>query len=316
MNQILSFQSSENGQRQIRKNVRSFAVFIILFALILIGEGGWRLYQNKNKKVYIDTPTINITRNGAKTILDISSDIGIQKIFYTWDDGIENEIVKTGEKQVTEEISNNIGIYDLTLRIVDSNGNTITYDPVKIAYEENGTEDNSDVDWTVLVANDKTMPTVSLSAAQGKVVIEAVDDVLMSYVTYNWNGGEETTVTGLSEDEKTIKAEIDVLKGDNTLYVKAYDKAGNVNEYEREIHGTDGPEITVKREGDEIIVNITDEFGITKIEYNFNNEEKVIDNISETTYELRLPLVDGENFIIISAYESNVMKQYKGKTTK
>ena len=311
MNQILSFQNSENGQKQLRKNVKFFAVFIIVFALILIGEGAWRLYQNKNKKVDFDTPTINITRNGAKTILDISSNIGIQKMFYTWDDGIENEIVKTGEKQLTEEISNNIGIHDLTIKIVDSNGNTITYDPVKIVYEE-----NTEVDLETAIQNDKTEPKIGLSAVQGKVVIEASDEVLMSHITYSWNGGEETKVTGLSSDEKSIKTEIDVLKGDNKLLVKAYDKAGNVKEYERDIHGTDGPKIAVKRENNEIIVNVTDEYGITKIEYNFNGEKKTIEDITETTYELKLPLVDGENYIIISAYESNVKTEYKGKTTK
>lgn len=311
MNQILSFQSSENGQKQIRKNVKSFSIFIILFALVLIVEGGWKLYINKNKKVDIETPNINITRNGGTTILDISSNIGIQKILYKWNDGIENEIIKTGEKQVTEEISNNIGIYDLTLKIVDSNGNTITYDPVKISYEE-----VTEVDLETAIQNDKTEPTVVLSAVQGKVVIEATDELLMSYITYSWNGGEEVKVTGLSSDEKSIKTEIEVLKGDNKLLIKAYDKAGNVKEYEKDVHGTDGPEIKVTRENDEIIVNITDEFGITKIEYNFNGEEKTIDNITETTYELRLPLVDGENYIIISAYESNVKTVYKGKTTK
>lgn len=311
MNQILSFRNSEYNQRQLKKNVKFFAIFSIIFALILIIEGGWKLYKNRNAEVDIDTPVINITRNGSKTILNISSNIGIQKIYYTWNDGIENEIVKTGEKQVVEEISNNIGIYDLNLKVVDSDGNTVSYDPVKIAYEQNEV-----VDWTVLVADDKVKPSISLSAIQGKVVIEASDDVLMSYITYSWNGGEEVKVTGLSEDEKNIKTEIDVLKGDNKLKVKAFDKAGNVKEYERDVHGTDGPKIAVKRENDEIIITVTDEYGITKIEYNFNGQEKVLENITEKTYEIKLPLVDGENYIIVSAYEDNVKTQYKGKTTK
>ena len=189
MNQILSFRNSEYNQRQLRKNVKFFAVFSIIFALILIIEGGWKLYKNRNLEVDIDTPVINITKNGSKTILNISSNFGIQKIFYTWNDGIENEIVKGGEKQVVEEISNNIGIYDLNLKVVDSDGNTVTYDPVKIAYEQDDV-----VDWNVLVASDKIEPSISLSAVQGKVVIEVSDDVLMSYITYSWNGGEEVKV--------------------------------------------------------------------------------------------------------------------------
>ena len=117
-------------------------------------------------------------------------------------------------------------------------------------------------------------------------------------------------------DEKTLNARIDAIKGNNKIKIKAYDKAGNVKELEKEVHGTDGPKITVKKDSGKIIVNVTDEFELTKIEYNFNNAEKTIDNIEGTTYEFSLDLQDGENFIIVNAYEGNVKTEYKGKTTK
>ena len=201
----------------------------------------------------------------------------------------------------------------MNLEIVDSEGNQIKYDPIKISYE-NTSEDGEN--WQVAVNNDKTEPIVSLGAKKGKVTINASDNVRMSYVTYSWNGGEETKITGLSEDEKSLSAEIDVLKGDNKLIVRAYDVAGNVATVEKDVHGTDGPEIKVKKENDEIVINVEDQFGITKIYYNFNGEEKTIENINEKTYEIRLKLIDGENYVIIEAYENNVKNEYKGKTTK
>lgn len=138
----------------------------------------------------------------------------------------------------------------------------------------------------------------------------------MSYITYAWNDEPEVTVTGLSEDEKSLNVEIDAKKGNNTLKIKAYDKAGNVEALEKEVHGTDGPKIDVKKDNNKIIVKVTDEYGITKIKYNFNGAEETIDNLNQNEYEKELDLIDGENYIIIEAYEKTVKTEYKGKTTK
>ena len=312
MNQILAFRSVEGSKKQIKRVIKFFCFFVIIFSLILIAEGVLGYLKNKNKKVDINTPEVNISRNGDITILNIYSDIGVQKILYSWNDGLENTIQKTGEKELSAEISTTIGINDLNVKIIDSDGNIITYDPIKIIYEQPVVEEN----WEVAITTDITEPTISLSATKGKVVINVSDDVKMSYITYSWNGGEETKITGLSSDEKLVTAEIDVMKGDNKLLIKAYDKAGNVKELEKDVHGTDGPQIKVTKEADEIIVKITDEYEITKIEYDFNGEIKTIDNINEKSYEMRLKLIDGDNYIIVSAYEGNVKSEYKGKTKK
>ncbi len=313
MNQILSFGHAGDSKKHINKVIKSFSFFISIFAIILIIEGILGYKKAKEKKVYVERPDIDVIRNGDVTILDISSKIGIEKVIYFWNDGIENTVEKNGEKNFELEIGTTIGTNDLNLEIVDSEGNQIKYDPIKISYE-NTSEDGEN--WQVAVNNDKTEPIVSLGAKKGKVTINASDNVRMSYVTYSWNGGEETKITGLSEDEKSLSAEIDVLKGDNKLIVRAYDVAGNVATVEKDVHGTDGPEIKVKKENDEIVINVEDQFGITKIYYNFNGEEKTIENINEKTYEIRLKLIDGENYVIIEAYENNVKNEYKGKTTK
>lgn len=313
MNQILSFGHAGDSKKQINKVIKSFSFFIIILAIILIIEGILGYKKAKEKKVYVERPDIDVIRNGDVTILDISSKIGIEKVIYFWNDGIENTVEKNGEKNFELEIGTTIGTNDLNLEIVDSEGNQIKYDPIKISYEN--TSENGE-NWQVAVNNDKTEPIVSLGAKKGKVTINASDNVRMSYVTYSWNGGEETKITGLSEDEKSLSAEIDVLKGDNKLIVKAYDVAGNVATVEKDVHGTDGPDIKVKKENDEIVINVEDQFGITKIYYNFNGEEKTIENINEKTYEIRLKLIDVENYVIIEAYENNVKNEYKGKTTK
>lgn len=327
MNQILSFENMMDSKEHINKVIKFFSFFIISFAVILIIEGALGYKNFKDQKINIDTPEIKIEKNDGTTILKINSTIGIKKIIYSWNDGEEDIIEKNGETTTEEEIINLIGVNDLNLKIVDVDGNTIKYDPVKIVYEGNNESDETitqpeettqseDENWEIAVANDKTKPTISLSSVNGKVIIEASDDVRMSYVVYSWNDGEEIKVTGLSTDEKTLKAEIDTPVGNNKLKIKAYDKAGNVEEKEKDIQKADKPEIKVVRDDDEIIVSVTSEVNITKIDYKFNGEEKTIDNINDISYEFRLNLKDGENFIIVTAYQNDVKSEYKGKTTK
>ena len=317
MNQILSFQTIGNSKIQLKKVIRFFSIFIILFALILFIEGSFGYYKNKNKKVVIkETPDINIQRDNGTTILNITSNIGVQKVIYSWNDGIEDSVEEGGKNNVEVKIPTTIGTNDLNIKIIDSNGNTIVYNPVKISYEENQEEN---VNWEEAIKTDKTKPKVSIESVKGKIVITATDDVKMSYVTYSWNGEEENKITGLSDDEKTLTTEIDstnVKKGTNKLIVKAYDKAGNVETVEKEVQGANGSEIKVNQENGELVVNVKNDINITKIEYNFNGEEKTIDNINQKEYTFKLQMKDGENKISISAYADALKSDYQNTFTK
>lgn len=317
MNQILSFQTIGNSKIQLKKVIRFFSIFIILFALILVIEGSFGYYKNKNKKVVIkETPDINIQRDNGTTILNITSNIGVQKVIYSWNDGIEDSVEEGGKNNIEVKIPTTIGTNDLNIKIIDSNGNTIVYNPVKISYEENQEEN---VNWEEAIKTDKTKPKVSIESVKGKIVITATDDVKMSYVTYSWNEEEENKITGLSDDEKTLTTEIDstnVKKGTNKLIVKAYDKAGNVETVEKEVQGANGSEIKVNQENGELVVNVKNDINIKKIEYNFNGEEKTIDNINQKEYTFKLQMKDGENKISISAYADALKSDYQNTFTK
>ena len=317
MNQILSFQTAESSKRQLKKVIKFFSVFIILFGIILAAEGVLGYNKSKNKKSNIeDTPQVKIERDNQITKLKINSNIGVQKVIYSWNSGIENTLTQNGEKELEVEIPTTLGTNDLNIKIIDSNGNTITYDSVKIVYEET---DTNNTNWEETVKNDKTKPILTVESVKGKIVITAKDDVKMSYVTYSWNGEEESKVTGLSDDEKSLTTEIDsrnVKKGNNKLVVKAYDKAGNVETVEKDVQGTSGSEIQANQENDEIVVKVKNDINITKIVYTFNGEEKTIDNINKNEYEFRLQLKDGENKISISAYADSLKSDYENTFTK
>ena len=141
MNQILSFQNTANGKKIIQKNIRTMCIFFIMFAVVLIIEGAWKLYTNLNQDVDVDKPILVGHRSSDKTIFEVKSNIGIHKIIYSWNDGEESVIEKTGEKETSFEIDNRIGINVLKMRIVDTDGNSVTYDDIKVVYEEEEEDD-------------------------------------------------------------------------------------------------------------------------------------------------------------------------------
>lgn len=317
MNQILTFRTAEDSKKQLKKVIRFFCIFIILFALVLVAEGVNNYLKIKTSKIDVIPPEIMIERANEKTILKIESKTGMREIRYYWNimsEGISGNVTKegiNGGKTATIEVPTLNGTNELIVEILDSQGSLIKYEPIIITYDVNN---NQDVDWETAVKNDKTKPSIKLEGMDGKIRISATDNLKMSYVSYSWNDGEETVISGLSEDEKAIAESIDVLEGSNKLKVKAYDRAGNEEVVEKEIKGVKGPAIKVLREDNQIVINVEDETKITKIVYNFNGEEKTVDNIDGKNYELRLDLVEGDNYVIVDAYRDDVKSTYKGKT--
>ena len=317
MNQILTFRTAEDSKKQLKKVISFFCIFIILFALVLVAEGVNNYLKIKTSKIDVIPPEIMIERANEKTILKIESKTGMREIRYYWNimsEGISGNVTKegiNGGKTATIEVPTLNGTNELIVEILDSQGSLIKYEPIIITYDVNN---NQDVDWETAVKNDKTKPSIKLEGMDGKIRISATDNLKMSYVSYSWNDGEETVISGLSEDEKAIAESIDVLEGSNKLKVKAYDRAGNEEVVEKEIKGVKGPAIKVLREDNQIVINVEDETKITKIVYNFNGEEKTVDNIDGKNYELRLDLVEGDNYVIVDAYRDDVKSTYKGKT--
>ena len=107
--------------------------------------------------------------------------------------------------------------------------------------------------------------------------------------------------------------------GENKISISAYAdslKSDYQNTFTKENTNTSAPTIKALKDNNQIIINVNDESNITKITYNFNGEEKTIDNINKKEYQLKLDLIDGTNYIIVNAYNQNNKSEYKGKTTK
>ena len=239
MNQILVTDVENNSQSNGMKPViKFFCVAAIIFALILVGEGGFYFYKkakNNDFKLFGFSNKSNTTSN----------------------------VIEDGNK-------------------------------------------------------DKSKPVISIENSNGKLLVTAKDETEIAYFSYQWEGSEEQKVSPSEEDKTTVKQEIEVQKGTQKLTLTAVDTAGNIETTTKKIIGSNGPEIKASLSDGNIVVKVTDEFGITKIEYTHNEEEHTVEGIPENAkeFEFKVPLKDGDNYLKINAYENSIMTEYKCKKTR
>ena len=115
-----------------------------------------------------------------------------------------------------------------------------------------------------------------------------------------------------------IKQTIDVEKGTKRLVISAYDKSGNKQTVSKKIIGSNGPTVTASISNGNFVIKVTDEFGLTKIEYTHNDELFTINDLPQnaTEYEFTIPVKDGDNYVKVNAYENGIMTEFKCKKTK
>ncbi len=303
MNQILS-----TGDKQEKSNinniVRFFCIIIIVFSIFFIVQGTYALVKNKDERTIAkgDEPTVTIDSQGGNAIINIKHNKAINKVLYSWDNGEQMEIDAQNKTEISETVVVPNGNCVLNISVIDSNG-------VEKKYQKQFEYDPS---------VDIALPEINISAVPGKITIEAKDNVEMAYITYKWNDEQEVKVEASGEDRTKIVQEIEVKKGSNTLNVVATDKAGNTKQDTRDILGASKPKISVGKSGADLVIKVTDEEEVTKVEYNFNGTTYTKENTGENKkeFEFKQTMQQGENVIVIKAYnKSGLVQEFAGKTT-
>jgi hypothetical protein len=283
--------------------IRFFAIVAIVFAIVLIVEGALHLFNNLNKNKDYVKPELSYERNGSSINLKIDSEVGLNKVTYSWNDGNETELSADGKKSVNYNIEIPQGDSKLKTVVKDVEGHETKFEDISISFAG---------------AEDTTKPEITIENVNGKLEVTAKDDKEIEYLTYQWEEAEEVKVKQSQEDKTTIKQTIEVEKGTKKLTLIAVDKTGNKETVTKKIIGSNGPTIKASLDGDNFVIKVTDEFGITKIEYTHNDEQKTVEGIPENAkeFEFRVPLKDGVNLLKVNAYENRIMTEYKCKKTK
>lgn len=305
MNQILYTNTpKKGGTLEIKTVLKIFAIACIIFGLILVGQASYAMITKKGEESQSE-PLINVTQSENILNISIKHDKLIDKIIYSWNNGEEVVLQGKGRKEIDEKIIMPTGTNTLVLKVIDINGKTATYSEM---YE--------------LQQGDTIKPEIELLVENSKVKIVAKDETALSYMSYYWNNEDETKIEVREESPKQIEDKIDILKGENTLTIIAVDKAGNEAVKEQVFKGVKKPKIELLREGNELIVNVTDEEGVQKIEYTLNGQFYTTDqentgaSLNMKEVQFRQTLSSGENKITIKAYNVNgLQEEVSGETT-
>ena len=291
MNQIV-YTGDNQPKIGINKIVIFFTIIIILFAVALIGQGIFFLSKTNKKNadnVKIDPPEIITNAEGNNIELKIKHVISLNKVFYSWGNGQENEIKDVeGKNEKTQTILAPNEDSTLNIRIIDQNNEEYKFSK-EFKYNE-----------TV----DVVKPRIDLTSIIGNVVATVTDNKEISYIEYHWNDEQPVRVQVEEQNKTKLEYKIAVKEGKNKITVVAVDASGNTATKEIETQTVTRPTIDLKKSKGEIIIKVSDEKGITKVEYEINGVKytKEISEENKKEFEIRDLLVRGTNIIKVTAH--------------
>lgn len=306
MNQILVTEKKKKNKKtsrgpiEIKGIVRFFAVFIMLFGIVLAGEGSYALYKEIDESKPENIPDLSLTRDGDIVILKIEHNTEISKVNYRWNDGEENSIPE-GTTYVEEEILLPDGNNVLNITVIDMKNRE--YQFIK-EYNLEGV--------------DITKPNIEVTQTEegtANISIVASDETAITEMTYKINDEQEVTVQATEDGQKEITQDITLPEGQNTLTVVARDTTDNVTTYEKQIIVSSKPTIEiVSQEGNTITLKISDKYGLKDVIVNLNGKvysSRDIEqnpNVNKNEIYVPLELQSGNNVLSIEVTNVNGLK--------
>lgn len=299
MNQILSVENQKNEKRKkIKSNktieiegiVKFFAVALIVFGTVFIGQGSYAIYKNVEENKPQNIPNVQLARLNDNAIVYVQSKNIISKIVYSWGDGQESAIpigTTYAEEEITLLGTNSV----LNLTIEDINGKQYKYQK---EYKLEGV--------------DITKPSINIETSNGSNImkITATDEKEIAYLSYQWEGEEKVEIFAEQQGQTQITKEIELTPGIKKITIIAKDANGNVEEIlekEIEIYKSE-PKMTLQRMQNGKIINIIieDEDGLQEVTVNINGEESSKKDINgKVVRVLNIELQEGNNTISATA---------------
>lgn len=297
MNQILFTQDKRNSNSQdTKKIVLFFAVSLIIFGLILFGQGVYGIVKKDSTQVNKDDETTTISlqqNNSGEVIINVNSQTIISELIYYWNSEASQTISGNGNTTMQQTITMPAGQNTLTVKTIDVNGKQKTE--------------------TQTFKLDVDKPNISLSVIGNKIKIAVDSKADLAYVTYKWNNEQEKKMDMTTFEDKTkFETEIEIPKGKNTLMITAVDIYENKSEKSQEINGISKPVIEPIINEPYITFTVTsEEDDIKTIEFVYNGKNykitedaiKKSQNAKKVSYKLTLE--KGKNTLIVKATTQN-----------
>ena len=294
MNQILATSNPNNKKTKMKKNkrtgpadiksvVRVFAVVMLIFGIFMVGTGSYAIYSDSvNRAEEVTKPVISeaLSEDGTSVALTVTHDKAIDRIEYYWNDDEVQTITGNGRREIEVDIE------------IPGGTNTLHV----TAFDAQGQEISTDKEYT-------TENVIEMSISGSKLQITAENDTEISYMTYRWDDGEETTV---DINSTTVNEEIDVPMGTHTITVILVDINNETIRKEQTVMGTTKPTISIQIDDaqENYLITISDQTGLERVDFVIRGEEKTVtveNGEKELKYKLALNEGD-ENRLEITAY--------------
>lgn len=286
---------STTNSNDLKKIIVFFGLIILIFGIAIGGIYGYKIYKNNKKdENVVSEPQLSLEETDEYVKIIAKSEIGIDKIIYSWNDEEEKVEELNGVTSQEETMSIPEGDNKLKVKIIDINGQEIETVKEFSRHTESG--------------SDKITINVSVIENEGKLRIVATSsESPIKYISYKWNDEEEIKVEAQNEEDTNLETTTDIKRGLNTILITAEDNNGNLNNVSRDFEGRLKPVIEVYKEGNRIYMKVSHDKGLKEIQYTINgknlayNEEYSGYNPEETDVEFSFELQEGENTVIIKA---------------
>ena len=285
MNQILYVgDNKNNGPVAVKSVIKFFAIVIIIFGIILIGEGTYSMYKGIVANSGNNIPTVYMNRVNDTVVIKAENNIEIAKLIYSWNKG-EETVLLPNNKAVEEVVllPNENSILNVT--IVDIKGK-------ETKFMQQWNIEGIDIK--------KPEMEIATDDSSRKITIIARDETQIDYLIYKWNNEAETRVNGTERNKLEIQKTIDMKLGENKLTVTAVDKNGNTSTLEKTIIISSKPTIAVKQSNSKIHIVINDEVSIKTVSININGQVYAGEYEAKKQLKLNVPLKQGNNTVSIT----------------
>lgn len=294
MNQILYVgDNKNNGPVAVKSVIKFFAIVIIIFGIILIGEGTYSMYKGIVANSGNNIPTVYMNRVNDTVVIKAENNIEIAKLIYSWNKG-EETVLLPNNKAVEEVVllPNENSILNVT--IVDIKGK-------ETKFMQQWNIEGIDIK--------KPEMEIATDDSSRKITIIARDETQIDYLIYKWNNEAETRVNGTERNKLEIQKTIDMKLGENKLTVTAVDKNGNTSTLEKTIIISSKPTIAVKQSNSKIHIVINDEVSIKTVSININGQVYAGEYEAKKQLKLNVPLKQGNNTVSITVTNESGLEQ-------
>ena len=172
MNQILYIQKEKkNSTIDINKIVKFFAIAVLVFGVIMLGEGVYGAFKNSEMRQIIEntSPIVSLDRDGQQLKVSVSHIRPLESMEYDWngDEDTHMSIDVAGRNAYVQRVDLPAGENEFNITVKDINGKITTIN--KEFYMENG--------------KDITKPKIDRVKSGNKLKIIATDEKALSYIT-------------------------------------------------------------------------------------------------------------------------------------